>query len=160
MSGSLRDHLGEHALFEGLGPDHLDTIAALATEYLVPPGTMLCREGEHAGGCYVLRSGRVALEVHGPAGTSVLTTLGPGDMLGWSWLFPPFRWRFDARAVTEVDAIAFDGPGLVAAADADPTLGYPLLQRLLQMSVERLQHARFQQLDVYGTLPGAPGASP
>lgn len=147
----VRDLLSEHALFEGFGAAHLDALAELATERSLPTGTLLFREGELAKWCYILRDGRLALEVHSPTDHArVVGTLGPGQLVGWSWLIPPFRWQFDARAITDVDLVAFDAARLIEVADADPTLGYPLLRRMLEMSVARLQQARLQALDVYG----------
>ncbi|MEZ5142885.1 MAG: cyclic nucleotide-binding domain-containing protein [Acidimicrobiales bacterium] len=148
---AVRDLLGEHALFEGFAPAHLDLLASLATERSVPAGGLLFREGELAKWCYILRAGRLALEAHSPtAGALVVGTLGPGQLVGWSWLFPPHRWQFDARAVTDVEIVALDAVGLTEVADGDPTFGYPLLRRMLEMSVARLQQARLQVLDVYG----------
>ena len=109
----------------------------------------------HAGGIarllYLIRSGDVALEVPAPGGgTRIVGTLHGGDALGWSWLFPPYRWHFDARAVDEVRAIAFDGACLRGKCADDTRLGYELMQRFAAVMIDRLQHTRFRLLDVYG----------
>jgi len=73
-------------------------------------------------------------------------------VLGWSWLFPPYRWHFDAHATTVVRATAFDGTCLRGKCDADPALGYELTSRFAQTLIERLQWTRLRLLDVYGNV--------
>jgi CRP/FNR family cyclic AMP-dependent transcriptional regulator len=87
-------------------------------------------------------------------GAVTLQTLGEGDLLGWSWLFPPYIWQFDARAQEDVRATAFDGACLRTKCDADPALGYDLMKRLARLVSSRLEATRRQLLDVYG--PGSP----
>jgi CRP/FNR family transcriptional regulator, cyclic AMP receptor protein len=139
-------------VFAGLGAEHLALIAGCATTFRAASGSELFREGSPADAFYVLRHGAVALEAHGPAGPPlVIETLHPGDVVGWSWLVPPYRWNFDGRAVEDVRAIAFDGACLRGKAEADPALGYALLQRFSALMLERLQATRLRLLDVYGT---------
>ncbi|MBP1632373.1 MAG: cyclic nucleotide-binding protein [Actinobacteria bacterium] len=112
----------------------------------------------HSGGVarhlYLLRHGDVALEVVAPgAGTRVVSTLHGGDALGWSWMFPPYRWAFDARALVETEAIVVDGEQLRRCAEADHELGYQVVRRVAREMADRLQAARFQLLDVYGERP-------
>ena len=97
-----------------------------------------------------MRAGRVAIELHAPGrGARVLQTVGPGEILGWSWLFPPYRWAFDARAVEEVRAVEFDGACLRKKCEADPVLGYALMKRFAGVFARRLQATRVQLLDLY-----------
>jgi CRP/FNR family cyclic AMP-dependent transcriptional regulator len=97
----------------------------------------------------------VALEVHDPRrGSIVLETIGPGHVVGWSWLFPPYRWQWDARATEPVGAVAIDGACLRSKAEADPAFGYELMKRLGAVILDRLQAARIRLLDMYGG--GAP----
>jgi CRP-like cAMP-binding protein len=135
----------------GLAPERVDLIAGCAGTARARAGEMLFLEGEAADRFFVLRRGTVALETRAPAGPPlVIETLHPGEVVGWSWLVPPFRWHFDGRAVDDVRAIAFDAACLRAKADADPALGYDLLQRFAQVMVDRMQSARLRLLDVYG----------
>jgi CRP/FNR family cyclic AMP-dependent transcriptional regulator len=114
-------------------------------------GEVLFRTGKPADTFYVIRKGRVNLEVHDPRHQAmVISTLGDGEVAGWSWLVPPYRWMFDARAVTPVSAVAFDGACLRGKCDEDPALGYALMQRVAQVMYERLQDARMRLLDLYG----------
>ena len=112
---------------------------------------MVFREGDPAETFYVVRSGAVALEAHAPArGELTIETLGAGEVLGWSWLFAPYRWHFDARALSRVRATAFDATCLRAKCDDDTALGYDLMKRFAQVMIERLQWTRLRLLDVYG----------
>ena len=113
-------------------------------------GESVCRQGDEANHFYLIRAGKVALEIPVPGrGTVTIQTLGDGEILGWSWLIPPYRWRFDARAVETTRAIAFDGRCLRSKCEEDPQLGYELLKRVVARFGERLDATRFQLLDVY-----------
>lgn len=145
----------EHPLFAGLPGEHLAPVAGCARNAAFRPGELLLREGDRADTFYLLRRGHVAIEVHSPAdGPLVIETVGPGGCVGWSWLFPPYRWHFDARAVDEVGALAIDGACLRAKADDDPRLGYALASRVSAVLLERLQATRVRLLDLYGTEHG------
>ena len=136
---------------------HLSTIAGCAGNRAFRPGEQLMREGSPASVFYAIRTGTVALEVHVPQrGDVTIETLHDGDLLGWSWLVPPYRESFDARAVTTVHAIGFDGGCLRGKFDADPALGYDLMKLFAPVIVERLQATRRRMLDVYAKAPGEP----
>jgi len=143
--------VAEHPLLAGLPGDTIALVAGCARNVAVATGKLLLAEGEPADTLYLLRRGRVALEVHGPGrGLLVIETIGPGHAVGWSWLFPPYRWHFDARALEPVGAIAVDATCLRAKADADPVFGYALMQRVGAVVLERLQATRLRLLDLYG----------
>jgi CRP/FNR family transcriptional regulator, cyclic AMP receptor protein len=130
--------------------------ATCATELSVQAGEPLCREGDPADGFFEILDGVVALEVVVPGRDALLIeTLHDGDLLGWSWLYAPHRWQFDARATLPCELRRFDGACVRAACDADPALGYAFMQRFAAVMVERLQATRLQLLDVYGGV-GAP----
>ena len=130
--------------------DHLALIAGCAKNAGFEEGKLLFREGDEADTFYVVRRGRVALEPTPRSGAgSVIETADPGDVVGWSWLFP-YRWHFDARASEDVRAIAFDGACLRGKCGEDTGLGYELMQRFAQVLIDRLDHTRFRLLDVYG----------
>ena len=115
-------------------------------------GELLAREGAPADTFYLVRKGRVALTTHVPArGAVVIETLDPGEVVGWSWLFPPYVWHFDARAVDDVRAVAFDGACLRGKCEVDHSLGYTLMGRFAAVMIDRLQHTRLRLLDVYGS---------
>ena len=148
---SIADLVGEVPVLAGLPPAHLELVAGCAQNTHFDPGAYVFREGDTADRFYAIRHGAVALEIHVPARESVIIeTLHEGDLLGWSWLFPPYRWSFDARATTGVSAIAFDGACLRGKCEDDHDLGYELMRRIAQVIIERLQATRLRLLDVYG----------
>jgi CRP-like cAMP-binding protein len=147
----LDDLLAGVPLLAGLGRDELELLAGCARNVHFDAGEQIFREGEPADAFWIIRHGRVALEAHVPArGPLTIETLEPGEVLGWSWLFPPYRWHFDARSLTGVRATAFDGTCLRGKCADDPALGYDLMQRFASVMVERLQATRLRLLDVYG----------
>jgi CRP/FNR family cyclic AMP-dependent transcriptional regulator len=148
---ALENLLRAAPVFQGLDHDELALIAGCASNVRFDQGRMLFREGDAADTFYLVRHGTVALELFVPArGSAVIETIEPGEVIGWSWLFPPYRWHFDARALSQVRATAFDGACLRAKCDADPALGYDLMSRFAQVLIERLQWTRLRLLDVYG----------
>jgi CRP-like cAMP-binding protein len=148
---TVEDLLREVPAFQGLEPAALETIAGCGSNVHFGADDVIFREGDPADTFYVIRHGRAAIETFVPtSGPVTIETLDPGELLGWSWLFPPFRTQFDARALTDVRATAFDGACLRGKCDADPALGYALLLRFAHVFIERLQWTRLRLLDVYG----------
>jgi CRP/FNR family transcriptional regulator, cyclic AMP receptor protein len=138
-------------VFRGLAPEQLTLVAGCASNVHFNEGEVLFREGDAADTFYVVRHGSVALETFVPArGAITIETLEAGEAVGWSWLFPPYRWHFDGRALSAVRATAFDGACLRGKCEADPRLGYELMSRFAQVLIERLQWTRLRLLDVYG----------
>ncbi len=148
---TLESLLAEHPFFKGLDPRYLELLAGCASNVRFNAGEFIFREGGEANQFYLIRHGKVALEVFVPErGPVTIQTIDAGDVLGWSWLFPPYRWHFDARAVELTRAIAFDGQCLRTKCDEDHDLGYELMKRFARIITERLQATRLQLLDVYG----------
>jgi CRP/FNR family cyclic AMP-dependent transcriptional regulator len=150
---TIAQYLPEHPFFAGLDPAALDLAAGCAVNVHFRPGAFLFHEGEPAATFYVLRHGRVSLQMRTPTTDVVLDTAHDGDVVGWSWLIPPYRWSFDARATEETTAIAFDGACLRGKCETDAALGYALLQRVVQVMSARLHSARVRLLDLYGVKP-------
>ncbi len=151
MPESIAELVANHPLFAGLPGDTAELVAGCARNVAFEPGELLIVEGEPADTLYLLRRGRVALEVRSPAkGAMVIDTLAPGQVLGWSWLFPPYRWSFDARALDPVGVVSVDATCLRSKAEADPAFGYELMKRLGAVILQRLQATRLRLLDLYG----------
>ncbi len=151
---SLERLLREHPFLRDLGAEPIGVLVGCAKNLRFSTGDLLLAEGGAADTFYLLREGKVSLEVMVPGkGAFRLETLGPGDVLGWSWLFPPHRWQLDARAVEPVLALAFDGACLRGKMDLDHDLGYGLAKLLLYQVYQRLLHVRLQRLDLYRTEP-------
>jgi CRP-like cAMP-binding protein len=147
---SIAEVLRDQPFTAGLRPEHLELLAGCAKNVHLAPG-YVHREGDPADLFYLLREGAVALEVHSPArGGLVVQTIHAGEVLGWSWLFAPHRWTFDARVVEPTRAIAFDGACLRGKCDQDHELGYALMRRVAQVFTGRLAATRIQLLDLYG----------
>lgn len=147
---SIRDVLAEHPLFAGMDPADLDLLAGCGANVRFPAGSRILTEGAPAERCYLLRSGRAALEVAVPGRKPlIIETLGPGEILGMSWLVAPYRWAFDATALEDVRAIGLDAVCLRGKCEADPRLGYALMSRFAMELRDRMQAARRQLLDVY-----------
>jgi len=147
---TIGDSVSACALFDGLPTRLLELITGCGRFERFPADFMVFREGQPADRFYVVREGSVALEVASPErGPIVIQTLGPGEAVGWSWLFPPYRWHLDAVTRGAVAAIGFDGACLRAKCDADHELGYELMGRFAELMLRRLMATRLQLLDVY-----------
>jgi CRP/FNR family cyclic AMP-dependent transcriptional regulator len=143
--------LAELPTFAGLDPADLEFIAGCGVNRVFEAGEHLAHEADPADTFFVIRHGRVALEVAAPGrGGLMIETLGEGAIVGWSWLFPPYRWSFDARALEQTRTVAFDGACLREKCELDKALGYELMQRFAAIMLDRLQATRLQLLDVYG----------
>jgi CRP/FNR family cyclic AMP-dependent transcriptional regulator len=143
--------LAQHPFLEGMERHHLELLVGCASNVRFDAGKFLFREGEEANQFYFVRHGRVVLEIFSPQrGPIEIETLTEGDVLGWSWLVPPYYWRFDARAVEMTRAIALDGKCLRNKCETDKALGYELLKRFVNIVDRRLQATRLQLLDLYG----------
>ncbi len=148
---TLAPILKEHAFFEGLKPDYIELLIECASNVRFDAGELIFRQGEEANRFYLIRHGRVAVEISAPGGKAIaLKTLTDNDVLGWSWLFPPYQWQFDARAQELTRAIALDARCLRGKCDQDPELGYELMKRFSFIMLETLQATRLQLLDLYG----------
>jgi CRP-like cAMP-binding protein len=143
--------LEEHDFLKDLPADETRLLVSCAKNLRFRPGDFLMREGQPADQFYLLRTGRVALEIAVPArGPVQMESLGPGDMLGVSWLFSPHRSHLDARAVEPTVALAFDGACLRGKMDTFPLLGYALTRRVLGETYKRLERVRLARVDMYG----------
>jgi len=151
MPRSLEQVLADVPLLHGLSTDEIALLAGCARNVRFGAKDFLFREDGAADVFYVVRQGLVALELYVPGrGPVTIETIEAGEVLGWSWLFPPCRWHFDARALSVVRATTFDAACLREKCDADPALGYRLMGRFAQVMIERLQATRLRLLDVYG----------
>ncbi|HYM90503.1 MAG TPA: cyclic nucleotide-binding domain-containing protein [bacterium] len=132
----------------------MQLIAGCGSNVRFQAGEYLFREGDPSDQFYLIRHGKVSLEISSPAhGRVAIQTLGEGEVVGWSWLVPPYRKQCDARAVELTRATVFDGACIRRKCEADPRLGYEMLKRFAQIIGQRLRATRLQLLDVYGSRP-------
>ena len=142
----------DHPFFAGLGEEFRKLVCGCARNVRFEAGQFLFREGEPANEFFLLRHGRVALEITMPGrGAMTFQTVGEGEIVGVSWLIPPYRWTNDARALGLTRAIGMDATCLRRKCEADHDLGYEMMKRFVPVLVQRLQATRLQVLDVYGT---------
>jgi CRP/FNR family transcriptional regulator, cyclic AMP receptor protein len=147
---TLEPILAKHPFLKGLKPEHLKILVGCASNVRFNAGQFLFHEGEEANEFYMIREGKVAVQIQGAErGPIIVQTIGEGEVLGWSWLIPPYRWRFDVKALELTRAIALDGKCLRTKSEEDHDLGYQLLRRFAGIIVDRLEATRLQLLDVY-----------
>jgi CRP/FNR family transcriptional regulator, cyclic AMP receptor protein len=149
---TLERIIAEHPFFADLEPYYTNLLTGCAANVRFPSGTYIFKEGGEANDFYLIRTGKVALEIFAPQRKPIIVaTLGGGDILGWSWLLPPYHWKFHAHAVEETRAIALDGKCLRTKCEANHDLGYEVLKRFAQIIDHRLEATRLQLMDIYAT---------
>lgn len=147
---TLRPILAEHPFFRDLDERHLELVVGCASNVRFNAGDFIFRHGKEANEFYLIREGMVALEMFVTGrGPVTVQTMGEGEVLGWSWLVPPYRWMFDAHATELTRAIALDGKCLRNKSEHDHDLGYQLLKRFATVVQENLDAARLQILNLY-----------
>jgi CRP-like cAMP-binding protein len=147
----LERALREHPFFEGMNEAYRDLVAGCAANEVFHAGEYIYKEGRPADKFYLIRHGRVALEVHVPGKESIVVeTLKGDDLMGWSWLVPPYRANFDARALELTRVVSLDAKCLRGKMEQDAALGYELHKRFAPIVAARLAAARRQLIDMYG----------
>lgn len=142
--------LAQHDFFKDFKKSDLILLAGCASNSRFEAGEYIFRTGEKAGAFYVIRRGLVALEIAAPGkGPITVATLREGDILGWSWLIPPYFWHFDARALELTTAVALDGVCLRNKSNENHELGYELLKKFAYIMEKRLEATQLQLMDVY-----------
>ena len=147
---TLRPILAQHPFFRDLEERHLELIVGCASNVRFNAGDFIFRHGEEANEFFLIREGMVSLEMFVTGrGAVKVQTMSEGEVLGWSWLVPPYRWMFDAHATELTRAIALDGKCLRNKSEQDHDLGYQLLKRFATVVQENLDAARLQILNIY-----------
>ncbi len=149
-----------HGFLRGMPREQLAELAPAASLVTIPARSRLFEDGGYATHFWLIRSGSVALDLHLPGkGWVIVETIGLGQVVGWSWLFPPYTWAFGAVTLLPTEAFRFDAAAVRALCDADPALGYQLTRRFLTVLAHRLQATRMRLLDQWGA-PGPGGRDP
>ncbi len=144
----LEEIIAKHPFLKGLNPHQCRLLRDCAMFTHFEAGELLLREGDPADRFYLILNGRVTLESHSAkSGVTPIQTIGAGDVLGWSWLFPPYFWHFDARAMEITQAVFFYGSTLREECESDHDLGYELIKRMAEVMMGRLQATRRQLLN-------------
>ena len=143
--------LKEHPFLAGMDEKHVKLLVGCASNVVFKAGEYIFREGEEADKFYFIRHGKVLVETFIPQkGPVIIRSRHEGEIFGWSWLVPPYKWHFDARAVELTRAIALDGKCLRGKCEEDHDLGYEIMKRFALIIAERLEATRLQLLDIYG----------
>ena len=146
----LAADVAAHPFLVGMNEHHLRLLADCAIRTHFAADQIIFREGEIANRFYLIEHGQVVLEADSPSDQHiVIETIGDGDLLGWSWLFPPYAWHFSARATESTSAIFFYGTVLREYCEKDPSLGFELFKRMSEVMTRRLQSARTRLLKAY-----------
>ena len=150
------DLMAAHPFLTGLPLRHIERLSRYASRAPFHANTRIFQEHGTARGWWLIRDGFVNLDLRVPGrGDVIVETLGPGAVLGWSWLFPPYRWAFGAVAASPVEAFEFDGRMVRACCESDPALGYELTRRLARVVAKRLQATRVRLITTSSQPAGA-----
>ena len=144
----IEDYLSSHVFFSGLDDSFIKFLSNSARELRIKKGDVLFKQGERADKYYLLRNGRVSVQVPALMGPTLeIQSLGEDQIIGWSWLIPPYRWNFLARATEDSDLLEFDGNAILARCEKDPKFGFELFKRFARLMSERLDAARQKMMD-------------
>ena len=145
---SVAKYLSKQEFFSGLEPEYIEFMDACASERHLDQGAVLFHHGERAERFYLVRSGRITIEIPAIQGPSLeVQNLGPHQILGWSWLISPYKWSFQARAQQPTDLIEFDGKAVLDRCEKEPRFGYAVLKRFSSLMSERLEASRRKMME-------------
>ena len=149
---SLKELLFNHSDFKDLNPEYIKRLCDCARKESFAPDSFIFKTGEPAEDFYIIDSGDVAVEIYSPPkGPLTILTLSAHDILGWSWLYPPYTWHFEARAINAVTAYAFDAVMIRKQCHEDFEFGYHFTNSFGKVMLQRLSATRLQLLDIFGT---------
>ena len=148
----LKRILTEHPFTNGLSPEHIKLLVGCASNVVFKAGEFIFHEDDDADSFYFIRHGKAVIESYTPQGGPIaIQTRGAGEVMGWSWMVPPYKWHFDARAMEDIRAITLDGKCLREKCEQDHDLGYELMKKFSVLIAQRLEATRLQLMDIYGT---------
>jgi len=158
---SLKQNLAQHPFLAGLNQRHVGQLAAFASPKSFAAQQMIFHEGDPANECYLICKGQLGIET-APFGCDGIRieTLGPGEVLGWSWLLPPYELHYSARALEPTQVIALDGKALRARCEEDHDLGYEIMKRFALVIVRRLAATRARSLKFPDPTPAKESPEP
>lgn len=149
----MAERVALHPFLAGISRNQLALLTDCAIPVRFKKGQVVLQEGDFANRFYLIESGKVVLESGVELGQPVvIEEIGPGDLLGWSWMFPPHVWHFTARAIEATEAIFFYGTILREYCERDHSLGYELFKRMSPIMLRRLQAAREKMLSLYARM--------
>lgn len=151
---TIADQLKTHPFFQAFNASTIEQLGGCGRHIQFEPDEQIAKAETPADAFYIVQSGHVAIEIMHPSrGPMMLQTLGSDDILGWSWLFPPYQWTYDIRAIEATRAIKMDGACLRGKCEADPAMGYELMKNFASVITNRLHSTRLRLLDLYEEVP-------
>ena len=145
---SIAEYLSSHDFFSELGDEVLEFIAQHTSTHKLKKGEILFQQSERADKFYVIRSGKISIQIPAVMGPTLeLQSLGENQILGWSWLIPPYKWNFQSKAEEDSELLEFDGTAILERCEQDPKFGYELLKRFTTLMSSRLEAARQKMMD-------------
>lgn len=145
----ISEMLAKQEFFRDMSPEHLEFFAGCASNVRFDEGKFLVLRGKPTTHFFLIRKGRAALEVDAGNRTCTIQTVSGGNVIGWSWVEPPYKWRYDVRVLEPVRAIAFDAECVRKKCEADPVFGYEMYKRFIRIVINRLMATRVQLTDMY-----------
>jgi CRP/FNR family transcriptional regulator, cyclic AMP receptor protein len=146
----LKDLLQAHSFFHNMPVEYVELISGCSKNTVYKTGEVIFREGEDASYFYLIRQGKISREIYAPPrGSLIIDTLSSGDILGVSWLIPPYHWATTAQAVEDTRVIVVDAACLRKKCDTDPRMGYELMKRFAVLIGKRMEAARMRLIDIY-----------
>ena len=150
MIETIEPLIRNHPVFNTLTPEHIKLIVGCASNVVYKPGVHVFKEGDEANTFFLVRQGRIFVETYTERGDAIgIQSVGDGEVLGWSWLIPPYKWHFDARVVEQSRLIAVNGECLRGKFENDHNLGYSMMTKFMEIMTHRLESTRLQLLDIY-----------
>ena len=147
---SMKEVISTQPFFKGLDDQYLKLFAGCASNKMFKEGEFLLTENKPSTQFFIIEEGKAVIEVFaGNKGTIRVQTLSDGDLVGWSWLFPPYKNQFDAMALSLTKVIAFEGSCLQKKCKDDYKFGYEMLRRMTAVIIDRLRNTRLQLIDIY-----------
>ncbi len=145
---SITEYLLTHDFFSELNKDFLTLLCESVNTLDIKKGQVLFRQGERADKFYIIRNGRISVQIPAIMGPTLeIQALSTDQILGWSWLISPYQWHFQAKAEEDSELLEFDGIILLEQCEKEPKFGYELLKRFAALMSERLDASRQKMMD-------------
>jgi len=145
---SITEYLSNHVFFFELNEAYVALICDHVKTVEIKKGQFVFRQGERADKFYIIQQGQISVQIPALIGPVLeIHALGMDQVLGWSWLIPPYQWNFQAVAIEDTQLLAFDGASILARCEQDPKFGYQLLKRFTSLMSERLDASRQRMMD-------------
>ena len=150
---SITEYLSAHEFFSQFRDDDLKFLCECSSTREIKKGQILFRQGEHADKFYVVRSGRISIQMPAIMGPTLeIQAVDEDQVLGWSWLISPYQWNFQTKAEEDSELLQFDGVAILARCEQEPKFGYELLKKFAGLMSVRLNAARQKMMNEWNPI--------